>query len=506
MINKTKKYCGFEIPEITFGNTRYSRHQGGRCCASSIEKVSFSDFNGYCTALEKYGFVFFESHLLGRTVYRTYKNGTDTVFLAFYPSYNSMRIVAEGDLTEYCDKRISRFVQPVFNQIDLSDFGISDCILLPDGRFMVIDGGWDFEPDADALMECLKKYSPDEKPIIAMWVMTHAHIDHYRAIIPFYKKYSEDVVIQNFLFNFPDSDEVYEEPVEGWIKDEIPYLKQLESIVEKSGAVFHRAHTGQVYTVSGTKLEILISPDDTFDDDNNPNILSLAMKLKICGQTIFLAGDTHFDYCDIIKMHGDYLKSDILQVPHHGFSGGIPEGYTLINPETAVYPVNEYHFGMFMHNENNRFLLSNLDLKDLYMGGSGNVSLPLPHTPRPDGKELICARVSRLSKISGARYWYFSDLTADDFEFEILSTALDADIFVDLFTEKRNEMVEHIKYTVKKDCVTKITLSEADGNAWFYNPHSLSKKGMPENTIFTARFRSALPVVITGKKTPVYKY
>ena len=42
--------------------------------------------------------------------------------------------------------------------------------------------------------------------------------------------------------------------------------------------------------------------------------------------------------------YGDYLKSDVLQVTHHGLIGGDKELYELINPEICFWPINEERF------------------------------------------------------------------------------------------------------------------------------------------------------------------
>ena len=56
---------------------------------------------------------------------------------------------------------------PQITQLEQEDYGMSYVIRLSDGRFIVIDGGNNFEPDIDRLMNCLKAGSNSEKPVIA---------------------------------------------------------------------------------------------------------------------------------------------------------------------------------------------------------------------------------------------------------------------------------------------------------------------------------------------------
>jgi hypothetical protein len=46
----------------------------------------------------------------------------------------------------------------------------------------------------------------------------------------------------------------------------------------------------------------------------------------------------------IAHTYGDYLKSDILQVTHHGLIGGDKELYELINPEICFWATSEERF------------------------------------------------------------------------------------------------------------------------------------------------------------------
>lgn len=62
---------------------------------------------------------------------------------------------------------------------------MSYVIRLTDGRFIVIDGGREFEPDSERLYQCLKNGSSGQNPVIAAWIMTHPHSDHFHCFIEF---------------------------------------------------------------------------------------------------------------------------------------------------------------------------------------------------------------------------------------------------------------------------------------------------------------------------------
>lgn len=110
------------------------------------------------------------------------KKDNDLVLIGYYPSVKEMLLVTEPDSTYFSfkDTPCNEKTDATITQIDLLDFGLSYVVRLLDGRFIIFDGGWEFEPDADNLMKSLSDQSPYEKPIIAAWIMTHPHIDHYR--------------------------------------------------------------------------------------------------------------------------------------------------------------------------------------------------------------------------------------------------------------------------------------------------------------------------------------
>ena len=56
--------------------------------------------------------------------------------------------------------------------------------------------------------------------------------------------------------------------------------------------------------------------------------------------------DAAFSHAKLPERYGEYLKADILQIPHHGFQSGSAEaeisGYDLIRPRVCLLPVSDY--------------------------------------------------------------------------------------------------------------------------------------------------------------------
>ena len=75
---------------------------------------------------------------------------------------------------------------------------------LTDGSFMIIDSGYNTDAEAENLYNLLRENTPDgQKPVISAWFITHLHNDHFGGLIRFATKYSGDVDVKAFYYNFP---------------------------------------------------------------------------------------------------------------------------------------------------------------------------------------------------------------------------------------------------------------------------------------------------------------
>jgi len=502
-----------KAPEISFGTPLYTNApQGEGVFADSISGVSAEDCRAYLAACREAGFRPDGTHSFGDAEFTRFTDGDNALYLSYYPGIGEMRLIREekSAYLHYADAAGPECTSAALTQIDLEDFGLSYVIRLRDGRYIVFDGGCPFEPDADSLMRSLETQAEGRPIRVAAWIMTHPHRDHYRNFPIFWKKYAASVTIEKFLYNFPDVRDTENIP-RLLLKEEIPNIRLFEECVRESGAQVYKTHTGQIYRVGGVRMEILSSPDDTyFPPINDLNHLSLVIRMEIEGQIILWGGDAFFPVAKLAERFGSYLKSDILQVPHHGFVGGREQEYALINPRICLYASFDYdcfeNFNIYM--PHNRFLFFDLNVEDLFVGGSGDIVLPLPCEPRPNGRKLYLDQIKETQDGLGARSWCFMDVTADTCTFSVLNlTAYKIDVWADLFFENSADTVVSVKIAAPGRSVKKFTLTnpeEADPEAKYYHPHSLAKKGIPEGSTFAVRFRSRYPVVIRGDKAPDY--
>ena len=159
-----------------------------------IGDVDADVFDKYCKYFKDNGFCERENRMLADNLFASFCLDGVGVFMTYYVNIGELNIITEDDCKyfDFADVVREKTVTPQITQVHLEDHGLSEVVRLSDGRFIVFDGGWMFEPDIDRLMETLKSGSVYEKPVIATWVLTHPHIDHYHAFMGFMDKYADD--------------------------------------------------------------------------------------------------------------------------------------------------------------------------------------------------------------------------------------------------------------------------------------------------------------------------
>ena len=85
-------------------------------------------------------------------------------------------------------------------------------------------------------------------------------------------------------------------------------------------------------------------------------------------------------------MYGDYLKSDILQVAHHGTTpfgseSSTSYAYEKIAPKTLLWPIGKRAYQRIAGRDYNKPLMK-VDRSEVFVAGwkGSTVSLPIPYT------------------------------------------------------------------------------------------------------------------------------
>ena len=233
-----------------------------------------------------------------------------------------------------------------FSQLKLVGGGMSYALRLSDGRFILVDGGLRCREDAEYLYEFLCDNKGEcEIPEIALWIFTHAHGDHLELPTYFIKNYGGRVKIEGFAHHFADT-------------STIPHVHDAEEGREMTEALFsaieekfsqtkvYTLHTGWRLFYPGVEIEILSTPDNTFTPLYfSLNDMSVIMRFKFPSDSVLLLSDsTGHVLRQLSATYGEYLKSDVLQVSHHGLLGGDLGLYKLIDPDICLWPVKPARF------------------------------------------------------------------------------------------------------------------------------------------------------------------
>ena len=283
-------------------------------------------------------------------LFYTYQNENSNVFIFWVATMRTVFITVEPlggipsvQVAQSCDEKK---VAPTFTQFRLPN-GMGFATQLQNGEFILVDGGIKDTETSEQLYAFLKEKAVDGKPNIALWIFTHCHKDHIGLPTEFLTTYQGKVSVQAFAYQFPNCDKV-EVAMES-VADRKQAIADLETIIQDGypNAVVYTLHTGQSYFYAGVEIEILYSLDDTYPYPYlSFNDMSVAFRMRFeNGQTILLLGDSQNMACKAMAdRYGDYLKSDFLQVAHHGLIGGDKRLYQMIDPEVCFWATTETRF------------------------------------------------------------------------------------------------------------------------------------------------------------------
>ena len=321
-----------------------------------VQETNKAEYEGFCSALKADGYSVYVTRILNGNIYTTFTKGGDFVHTHFAPSNNTVKVTM-GDVSDLPTRKedavIKSVCQPkltfVAQRADKpehephTDIGLSVIFTLSDGRLVVLDGGMPNEKNHLGLLEAMRNASPDKDNIvIAGWYLSHAHIDHHGAAWQFILQHLDKVKIEAFVLNYA-ADCHYENLTEdSWKKADDAQLFRgaLEKISPDTKVI--KAHSGQVYYYGEEAVEIVYSVEDYYPEPlNYNNSSSLVLRLHAKGNSVMLLADTtHTSGARMMELHRDSLKSDMVQIAHHGMWASYSQLYRYINAPVLLWPSN----------------------------------------------------------------------------------------------------------------------------------------------------------------------
>lgn len=347
-----------------------------------------TEYSAYLEKLESLGYEQYARREVNGNLFATYTDGYNILSVNYIKFYQITRITSETTGNVTLGKQQSDLETAVTTpQLTQINGACAFLIRLSDGRFLVIDGGLNYEKNWKSIYEQLVAQNVrDGKPVIAAWILSHAHVDHYGAFIGFAEHYASKVCLESVVLNIP-SYETYSRNVEAAnvtpdMTDMITRAKQAIS-VHYSDAALIVPHAGQILWFGDAMVDMLYTHEDLSPAVMTvTNSSSLIYTVTIAGQRIAFLNDAHDDASTIVyRMYGDTLKSDMVQVAHHGYNGGNTNMYLKIAADTALW-TNPYttviEEGLW-NSPRNHFDVNSV-LENLLMEDESVMILPLPHT------------------------------------------------------------------------------------------------------------------------------
>ena len=316
---------------------------------STYNERTSADFKGVCAYYEKEGYTVYSSNDMGGNLAATYVKGAAMAHVYHHPSNGELNVVVSetaGDTLPPATPAVTdgSAVTSITQIRDTQNFiGMGYVIQLADGSFIVYDGS--YSNQATKILGTIRRMHTGEgKPIIRAWVLTHSHNDHYPAfeMIANKNSYRTQITVEHVIVS-PLNDANFSLNAE----EEFYLSTKFYEDAALFGAKVVFAHTGMRFTFCNLDMEILYAPESTYkysSDKGNFNSTSIVTRLYDENYSAMFTGDVSnwgVDFMMDAYGEGDYLKSDVCQMSHHGVEGiYIMPFYDEVAPQIMFYPAS----------------------------------------------------------------------------------------------------------------------------------------------------------------------
>lgn len=198
-------------------------------------------------------------------------------------------------------------------------------------KMIVIDGG--LGEDAKNLLKYIQNH--DNK--VDYWFLTHNHNDHAGAFVEIMK--SDDVQVDNIYVSLNEK-EWYQvnEPTRAEFSEALIDTLNEEKIKDKVKS----PELNEIINIDDINVEILGIRNPEFTE-NPGNEQSMVIKFDTGKTKLLILGDTGEKSSEKLLLNQkDKLKSDIVQMAHHGQAGATEELYKEVNPTICLWPTPEW--------------------------------------------------------------------------------------------------------------------------------------------------------------------
>ena len=212
---------------------------------------------------------------------------------------------------------------------------INTSFILESGdTLLMVDGG--VPSETPYLYEYLKELGGH----VTAWFITHFHDDHMGAFWTLLREHP-DIRVDAVYWHLPSDEFIirHAPKQDFWTSEEM--LSGLRGVMAERGVKQVIVETGDVYSFDGgaVNVRILHTPDETLV--HNPiNDSSIVFRFEADGKRILVLGDLGPEGGDqlLAEVDHDELKSDFVQMAHHGQGCVKKDCYEVIHPTYCLWP------------------------------------------------------------------------------------------------------------------------------------------------------------------------
>lgn len=367
-----REYLTTGVTEFTGGtyvNTYACGNESEQDYYTSVDSAQIDD---YVDVLRSNGYVKQQDNSIGSNRYVTLAGEKGLVHLT-YLDYNRSLAVVKDSLAN----TIYKGAEPKYTNVtntnlavmslnyngegrddsETSANGESFVVTLRDGRYVIIDGGYGC--DAVALYNYLKDNNKRTDGIkVAAWFLSHAHEDHYGAFAEFANTYNTEVSVE-YVVASEGASSMYSGGYSNWL------AKSLPTYMKKFGAKLIRPHAGQILKFCDVKFNILYTGENYLNNAKgnllaSENNASLVFQMIADSKKVLFTNDADKQVSELlVDIYETNLKSNILQVNHHGRSGAIEEFVQNVRPTYSLWTTNQKTYELRINP--NAFIIGRLD-------------------------------------------------------------------------------------------------------------------------------------------------
>lgn len=384
-LNELPTYMGGNHEIIDIDDDTYMLYAKG---------ASMNDFLNYYDAAVINGFLPYESREVNGNVFETLITEDKYIYM-YYRAYDDSIRASIGPIEMLgqsdCSSGAEEIHEPslsMIGQIASVDCGQGYIFLLPDGRLIIQDGGGKYSAKPDYIYEAIQQIAPDPyNVVIAAWVISHPHGDHQNGFTEFVDNHGDDpyITLERIITNYISRDMYQYVRDDGAKETNGAAVDRLRQIVKEvyPNTQFVKAHTGQVFNFGSASMEIIYTVEDYLPAEkfNYVNSSSLVIRVTVEDTSVMLLADTTHASGQIIEdMFGSHLKSDMVQLAHHGMAPSNASLYRCIQADVLIWPSTYKHSAERFQQYGSTINAALEYAKDVYIADVEVTTVSLPYT------------------------------------------------------------------------------------------------------------------------------